>query len=294
MIIIKIILWVLLAVLLVVALALAIPVTFRIRYTHNVNIVIQYLFLKYTVVGEEEQKKQSKIKRKKNNEKSEAVNKKKNTAANKKTISEKKNTAENKKAVSEKKTVVDNKKTVSAKKIVAEKKTISSEKKINEEKISYTKSEGSKKFNKKSRKKKEKKEENAAVKWIRDTFKEKGLSGILNVFKEIAKLAGTFLKPIFKHIRIKQLDLNVTVAFEDAAETAINYGYFCSGIYPALAILLRIAKYDDYNVNIVPDFDKKECEFDVFANLSIVPWFAVFGAVHALVDFLILKYKGKL
>lgn len=138
------------------------------------------------------------------------------------------------------------------------------------------------------------KKENAAVKWLKDTFKERGLKGLLNVFTEIAKLAGTFLKPIFRNIVIKKLDLNVTVAFEDAAQTAINYGYFCSGIYPALAVLLRIMKYKDYSVNIATDFDKKSPEFDVYAEISLIPHFVVFGAVHALVNFIILKAKNKI
>lgn len=280
LIIIKIILWVLLAVLLIVALALAIPVRVRIRYTDDVSVVIKYLFLKFTVVGTEQEKK----------------TKKRFFRKKKKTV---KSTAESKKVTSKKKNVTGSKTINNS--TVSEKKTAVSKETIKKENISDTnskktsvKTESRKKSDKKTKKKSEKKEENAAVKWIKDTFKESGLGGLLNAFKEIAKLAGTFLKPIFKHIRIKNLDLNVTVAFEDAADTAVNYGYFCSGIYPALAILLRIMKYDDYSVNIVPDFDKKKPEFDVFVNLSILPWFVVFGAVHALINYLILKYKGKL
>lgn len=152
----------------------------------------------------------------------------------------------------------------------------------------------SKKSQSSSKQKTKPKKENAAVKWLKDTFKERGLKGLLNVFTEIAKLAGTFLKPIFRNIVIKKLDLNVTVAFEDAAQTAINYGYFCSGIYPALAVLLRIMKYKDYSVKIVPDFDKKSPQFDVYAEISLIPHFVVFGAVHALVNFIVLKAKNKI
>ena len=275
MIIIKIILWVLLAVLLIVALALVIPVRVRVRYTDDITVVLKYLFLKFTVVGDKEEKKP------------------------KKKFFSKKKTVKNKKSDSENKDVGDDKNTV------LKKKTDNTYKTIKDENISDTdnksksekngnKNKSDKKSKKQSNKKSEKKKENAAVKWVKTTFKEKGLNGLLNAFKEIAKLAGNLLKPIFKHIRIKQLDLNVTVAFDNAADTAINYGYFCSGIYPALAILLRVMKYDDYSVNIVPDFDKKEPEFDVYADLSVLPWSVVFGAVHALVNYLILKNKGKL
>lgn len=244
MIIIKVFLWALLALILIVILALFIPVEIEVRYTDDVSVIIQYLFLKFTVVGEKKEK----------------PNKKKNSR--KKRLFGK--TVKTKRTSLQKKTVAKDKKTVADKP------------KVN------------------SKKRAEPKKENIILKWVKNTFKEKGLSGLLNAFREIAKLAETLLKPIFKHIRIKLLDLNVRVAFEDAADTAVKYGYFCSGIYPALAVLLNIMKYDDYSVNIAPDFDKKEPEFDVFTNLKILPWFVVIGAVKALIDFLILRSKGKL
>ena len=283
MIIIKIILWVLLAVLLIAAAALMIPTRIGVRYNDDVIVVIKYLFLKFTVVGDTEEKKPKRkifsVLGKKPKGTYKKKKKSKNTAAKNKTVASNKNTN------IQKKTAASNKNTT------AQKKTVASNKKVKEENISKKKTKADSR--KKPVKKASKKEENAAVKWVKNTFKEKGLGGLMNAFKEIAKLAGTFLKPIFKHTRIKHLDLNVTVAFEDAAQTAINYGYFCSGIYPALAVLLRIMKYDDYSVNIAPDFDKQEPEFDVFAELSIIPWFVVFGAVHSLVNYLILKYKER-
>ena len=322
MIIIKIILWVLLAVLLIAAAALMIPTRIGVRYTDDVTVVIKYLFLKFTVVGDTEEKKPKRkifsvlgkkpkgtYKKKKKSKNTAAKNKtvasnkntniqKKTAASNKNTTAQKKTVASNKNTNIQKKTAASNKNTniqkktaASNKNTTAQKKTVASNKKVKEENISKKKTKADSR--KKPVKKASKKEENAAVKWVKNTFKEKGLGGLMNAFKEIAKLAGTFLKPIFKHTRIKHLDLNVTVAFEDAAQTAINYGYFCSGIYPALAVLLRIMKYDDYSVNIAPDFDKQEPEFDVFAELSIIPWFVVFGAVHSLVNYLILKYKER-
>ena len=148
--------------------------------------------------------------------------------------------------------------------------------------------------NKDDKKDSKEKKENKILSWAKKTFKEKGLSGLVNAVKEIAKLAVTFLKPIFKHLKIKDLDMDIVVAFEDAADTAVKYGYACAGIYPSLAVLLKIMKYKKYSVNIRPDFDKKSLEINVFLELTLVPWFVVFGAVHALVDFLILRAKGEL
>lgn len=174
-------------------------------------------------------------------------------------------------------------KSVSNKKVTASKKTKNTEV-----------SKGKKQIWNRKKEKPPKKQENAVVKWIKKTFHKKGLSGLLNAFKEIAKLTGTFLKPVFEHITIKKLDVNVTVASDNAADTAVNYGYFCAGMYPAIEVILQVMKYDDYSVIIVPDFDKKNPEFDVTAVLFLVPWFVVVGAVKAFGKFLVLKRKGKL
>ena len=56
-------------------------------------------------------------------------------------------------------------------------------------------------------------------------------------------------------------------------------------------MLLRIVKYKDYNINIAPDFNKSEAEFDVLAEFDILPWFIVVGSVKALVKYMILKKK---
>lgn len=248
MIVVKIILWILLAILVIFIIALFIPVFVKVQYTDDISVVVQYLFLKFHVLGDEQEDDVSEDEEESNTDQ------------------------------------VDSEKVVYTE-VIKEKSTVKSEK-----------TKKSEKPEKSARKRKKQmspeKKENAALKWIKTTFNEKGLKGLLSAFKEIARLTGTFLKPVFSHIRIKMLDVNVTVASENAADTAVNYGYFCAGMYPALGVILRAVKFDDYNVVIVPDFNKKKSEFDVSAVLCLVPWFAAVGAVKALIEFLILKYKG--
>ena len=102
------------------------------------------------------------------------------------------------------------------------------------------------------------------------------------------------LKPIFRHIKFRQLNIDITVASDNAADTAINYGRLCAGVYPALSVILNVIKYDDYKVNIRPDFDKSELEADISAELSLIPWIALAGALTALVRFIGFKIKGEL
>ena len=139
-----------------------------------------------------------------------------------------------------------------------------------------------------------KKKPNAAVKWLKGLYRRGGVEAITEAFKRLASLAGNVLKPVFRHLRIRRLDINIIVASEDAADTAINYGRLCAGVYPALTVLLSVMKYDDYSVNIRPDFDKKALEPDISAEISLVPWIALAGALHELVRFVVFKIKREL
>ncbi len=143
-------------------------------------------------------------------------------------------------------------------------------------------------------KKDKKKKSNPVVKWLRGLYKKGGVDAIIEAFKKIASLVGNVLKPIFRHIKLRSLKINVVVASDNAADTAVNYGRLCAGVYPALTVILSVVKYDDYTVNICPDFDKTALEPDISAEISLVPWAAVGGAIHALVRFIAFKIKGQL
>lgn len=148
---------------------------------------------------------------------------------------------------------------------------------------------------KKGRKKeKKKKEPNKAVNWLKRLHSKGGVSAIIGAFKRIASLAGNILKPIFTHLKFRELNIDITVASDNAADTAINYGRLCAGVYPALTALLKIIKYDDYSVRIRPDFNKEKLEYDISAEIALVPWIAIGGALHALVRLVIFRVKGEL
>ena len=264
MIVIKIILRVLLALLIIIAAALAVPTRVYIRYTNEVFLQIRYLFLKITIPITDEQKAQ-----KENNtppliKKIKGIIKKKEKPGGAK----EKTSGDTDKG----KTVKQDKKTFAAKKEKA----------------------GSKKRAPKEKKAKKKKKPNPIIKWIKGLYKKGGVDAIIEAFKKIASLVGTVLKPIFKNIRLKQLNIDITVASDNAADTAINYGKLCAGVYPALTVILSVMKYDDYSVAIRPDFNKKDLEPDISAEISLIPWIAIGGAVHALFRFINFKVKGEL
>lgn len=90
----------------------------------------------------------------------------------------------------------------------------------------------------------------------KNIIQEKGLSWLVNLIKKTAELAGGVLKDFFKHIIVKKLLLSITVAEADAAKTAVNYGYYCSAVYPAMGLIVSAVKCKKYGVDIKPDFDE--------------------------------------
>ncbi|MEE0946226.1 MAG: DUF2953 domain-containing protein [Acutalibacteraceae bacterium] len=96
---------------------------------------------------------------------------------------------------------------------------------------------------------KEKKQNNAKtdlVKTVKILFSEKS---------KIWKL----IKYVLKKSKVKKFSLNITVASEDAAQTAITYGSICSFLYPTVAYLQS-------NININTDDISVLCDYNSFSS----------------------------
>ncbi|MGN1138035.1 MAG: DUF2953 domain-containing protein [Ruminococcus sp.] len=153
-----------------------------------------------------------------------------------------------------------------------------------------------KKKHKKKKVQEKKKEPEKQENVLKNFIKEKGLSGIINILKQIATLATETLKDLFKRVTLVSLRLNIQIAGEDAADTAIKYGYCCSVIFPAVSAILSVVKYKERNVQVVPDFsDNPETKIDgrLVARIRIcsLMWFAVTKIGKILK--LLINYKTK-
>ena len=80
------------------------------------------------------------------------------------------------------------------------------------------------------------------------------------------------LKRQFKHIAVRRLCLDIKVASEDAATTAIEYGAVCSAVYPALSFIDSIANVKMKSINVAADFnsDKPDFGFSVIIRARIL------------------------
>lgn len=139
-----------------------------------------------------------------------------------------------------------------------------------------TKSKIKKKTTKKSNKKEDEKKDKEEGNFFSHIFKEKGLGGIINFLKELLSLFKNILSDVSNHIIIKRFSLSVLIASDNAADTAINYGYACSAIYPTVsAITSMVKKCKISSIQIAPDFDKKETKIKLDFKIKIKVYFLI-------------------
>lgn len=120
---------------------------------------------------------------------------------------------------------------------------------------------------KKEKTKKKKEDKTNEPEKKKNIIQKKGLSWFVNIIKKTAELACGVLKDFFKHILIKKFMLSITVASDDAAKTAVNYGYYCSAVYPVVGLIVGAVKCKKYGVDIKPNFDEN-AKSDYFIELE--------------------------
>ncbi len=115
--------------------------------------------------------------------------------------------------------------------------------------------EETKRYKKKQKKKSGEKAPKEKGKKKTSVLKEKGISAFLEDFKSIIKGVWTLLVNVLRRAVLEKLRINLNVAGEDAADTAIIYGYANAVIYPIVSAFTENVKdYKDLDVQITPDF----------------------------------------
>lgn len=88
--------------------------------------------------------------------------------------------------------------------------------------------------------------------------------GFAGAVREIFSFAGQVLKKIKKRLKnffIKKVCVDIIVAGENAAQTAIEYGTICGSVYPVLAFLESAAGISLKKINISSDFYSGNSDF---------------------------------
>lgn len=128
---------------------------------------------------------------------------------------------------------------------------------------------------------------------IKDIIDQKGLSGFLGFIKSLADIAAGAAKKLFSHLVIRDISVALTVADEDAAETAILYGSACSVLYPAMSVLIANTKCKKYRVSVKPDFQSSEVRLLFSAKAGVRLCFLLSAGIAALFHFVVLLIREK-
>lgn len=128
--------------------------------------------------------------------------------------------------------------------------------------------------------------------FITKIFKEKGkIEGVKFCFSLI-KLALSRIIWVIKKIKFRKLFLDISVASDDAANTAISYGTLCAAVYPLVNFIDQNTGFDVKKVNIYTDFDKLSPEIEISVSAKTRFIYAVVAAVSMLFAYLRLKKES--
>lgn len=131
--------------------------------------------------------------------------------------------------------------------------------------------------------------QNPFVKFIKD----QGFDGVLNLVSDIGSILTGMFGSIFKHVIFNKLYLKLTVAKNDAAETAIAYGKTCETVFPVMGYICSHMKVQKYDVEVNPDFLGYMNEAEFHVQVSFRPIFLTNAAI-AMVFKLAFKLGSKL
>ncbi len=135
-------------------------------------------------------------------------------------------------------------------------------------------------------KKKSEKETPPKDNFFKRSYKKRGLLGTIKYCCSITRIVVQNIPGIVKRFKFRRFEVDLTVASEDAADTAIRYGEFCAVVYPVISLLQSVTDLKPHQINISADFDKTETEFKgkVLAKAAVIYWIIIVTAILKEID----------
>lgn len=125
-----------------------------------------------------------------------------------------------------------------------------------------------------TRKKNQEKNKKSDVKLRAKTIFERlqkkyGFTGAVSKIMTFVLKVLSHIKGFLRHINIHKVKLDIVVASEDAAKTAIEYGIVCQAVYPALSALTSMVNIKYKEINVKSDFESTNCNFQFGALVKL-------------------------
>ncbi len=125
-------------------------------------------------------------------------------------------------------------------------------------------------------------EEKSKDNFIKKLFDDNDFPAFCRIIIDFLKTIFLQLKFILKHLSIKKLCVDITVASSDAATTAINYGLVCTAFYNLLKFVETLTNLKLKEINVNSDFEKTKSSFSFSAEISISPLYLLISAIVIL------------
>lgn len=127
--------------------------------------------------------------------------------------------------------------------------------------------------------------------FLKKIYNQKGFSGTVKYFAKLLQIIIKRLWWVIKKFEFRHFYLNLTVASDDSAETAIEYGGACCAVYPVLALLESITNFKMQQVNINADFNKTKPEFQISFSFTTRLIYWLIAVASAVKEY--FKFKNK-
>ncbi len=124
---------------------------------------------------------------------------------------------------------------------------------------------------KKFKQKKVKKKKEIELSRTEEMLQSEGVAAVISYYIKLAQIIKTAALGLFRTITVDKLKLNIKVASDDAAETAINYGQLCAAVYPVHALIESSVRVRSRSINIAPDFLNNEDQVSGEIRLHVLP-----------------------
>ena len=121
---------------------------------------------------------------------------------------------------------------------------------------------------------------------LKQMIRENGLKNTLSKLFDTVKVVFNSLSKISKHIRIRRLKLIVTAATEDPALTGVEYGAFCSVVFPFVKFLQDFANLNEKgaNVSVRSDFLATKPTLELYSVIKIRVIYILSFGISAFIE----------
>lgn len=124
------------------------------------------------------------------------------------------------------------------------------------------------------------------------TFNEKGKIEGIRFFAQLIKAGISRIIWVIRKIKFRRFFLDISIASDDAANTAIAYGAVCAAVYPTVNFIDQNTDLSVKKVNIYTDFDKLSPEIEAAVSVKTRFIYAVIAAISFFFAYLRIKKES--